>query len=202
MERRWFHGGGYARWAGMSMGVGWKLPALAAVLWLLALTAWAMAAAGVIKGPWGLATGAVCTALASVVTASILSSRNARRRRAARTRKEQAVETDEATHQATEQPTEEARLHVLELWDRRHDAARVVEGTVENTAEAEASGTYYTDGYAGRTSDRAQREFREILEQALREFREQARRKAEEMAESASDSDDSDVQREAQERAA
>lgn len=49
--------------------MGWKLPTLAAVLWVMALGLWAAVAAGPVGGPWGEAAGSVLTLLAGVVTA-------------------------------------------------------------------------------------------------------------------------------------
>lgn len=75
------------------LGVGWKLPTLAVVLWVVALTLWANIAAGVIKGPWGLLVGAMCTALAAVTAGYVPGIRDAVLRR----RSEQArLEQDEA----------------------------------------------------------------------------------------------------------
>ena len=67
----------------MSLGVGWKTPTLAAVLWVVALTVWATVAAGVIKGPLGLLIGAVLTALAAVTAGYVPGIREAVLRRRA-----------------------------------------------------------------------------------------------------------------------
>ena len=37
--------------------MGWKMPTLAAVLGVIALTVWAGVAAGLIGGPWGVLPG-------------------------------------------------------------------------------------------------------------------------------------------------
>jgi tetratricopeptide (TPR) repeat protein len=84
---------------GYECGVGWKLPTLAAVLWVVALGVWAGVAAGPIGGPWGAVAGSVLTVLAGVVTAYIPSFRDEFRRRAA----EQA-QAREALRRAGELP--------------------------------------------------------------------------------------------------
>ena len=63
--------------------MGWKLPTLAAVLWVVALGFWAGVATGPIGGPWGEVAGSVLTVLAGVVTAYVPSFREEYRRRAA-----------------------------------------------------------------------------------------------------------------------
>jgi tetratricopeptide (TPR) repeat protein len=79
--------------------VGWRLPTLAALLWVVALGMWAAVATGPAGGPWGAAAGSVLTLLAGVVTTYIPSFRDEYRRRAAE--REQARE---ALRQATELP--------------------------------------------------------------------------------------------------
>jgi tetratricopeptide (TPR) repeat protein len=80
-------------------GVGWKLPTLVAVLWVVALGVWAGVAAGPIGGPWGAVAGSVLTVLAGVVTAYIPSFRDEFRRRAAG-----QAQAKEALRQAGELP--------------------------------------------------------------------------------------------------
>ena len=63
--------------------MGWKLPTLAAVLWVVALGVWAGVAAGPVGGPWGAVAGSVLTVAAGVVTAYVPSFRDESRRRAA-----------------------------------------------------------------------------------------------------------------------
>lgn len=61
--------------------MGWKLPTLAAVLWVVALGMWATVATGPVDGPWGGAAGSVLTVIAGVVTTYIPSFRDEFRRR-------------------------------------------------------------------------------------------------------------------------
>jgi tetratricopeptide (TPR) repeat protein len=56
--------------------VGWKLPTLVALLWVVALGAWAGVVVGLISGPWGAVGGTVLTVLAGVVTAYVPSFRD------------------------------------------------------------------------------------------------------------------------------
>jgi tetratricopeptide (TPR) repeat protein len=55
----------------MSVGMGWKMPTLAAVLWIVTLTVWAAVVVGLIKGPPGVLAGAVLTAIATVAAAYV-----------------------------------------------------------------------------------------------------------------------------------
>lgn len=84
---------------GYQCGVGWKLPTLAAALWVVALGVWAGVAAGPIGGPWGAVAGSVLTVLAGVVTAYMPSFRDEFRQRAAEHAKAQ-----EALRRASELP--------------------------------------------------------------------------------------------------
>jgi hypothetical protein len=92
--------------AGMSLGVGWKTPTLAAVLWVVALTVWATVAAGVIKGPLGLLIGAVLTALAAVTAGYVPGIREAVLRRRAQLAQLEAnvASAREALRRASELP--------------------------------------------------------------------------------------------------
>jgi tetratricopeptide (TPR) repeat protein len=108
--------------------VGWRLPTLAAVLWVVALGMWAAVATGPAGGPWGAAAGSVLTLLAGVVTAYIPSIRDEYRRRAAE--REQARE---ALRQATELPVTgspagllDPRRGVAGFLGRRHELSGLV----------------------------------------------------------------------------
>ena len=79
--------------------MGWKLPTLMAVLWVVALGVWAGVAAGSIGGPWGAVAGSVLTVLAGVVTAYVPSFRDEVGRRAA-----ERVQAQKALHLIGELP--------------------------------------------------------------------------------------------------
>jgi len=85
-------------------------------------------------------------------------------------------------------------------------AERIVEGTVEDAVEATAQAQYYTDGYGGRTRERAEREARKLAEEeADRQSKQRAesvRQKAQRRADLASQADGAEVQREAEANAA
>ncbi len=85
-------------------------------------------------------------------------------------------------------------------------AERIVEGTVEATVQATAQAQYYTDGYGGRTRERAEQEARELAEQEARRKSEREaeslRRKARQRADRADLADGAEVQREAEADAA
>src|ERR1700678_305493 len=107
----------------MSTGVGWKLPTLGAVLWVVALGVWAAAAAGPVGGPWGAAAGSVLTLLAGVVTAYLPSIRDEGGR--GRAEREHA---HAALRGASELPVTESRAGLL-------DPRRVVVGFVGRAGE-------------------------------------------------------------------
>jgi hypothetical protein len=80
-------------WYEWSVG---KMATLAAVLGVVALTVWAAAASGVVRGPAGVVAGAVLTALAAVAAGYVPGIRDALRRpRAERER----LEAEEAADQ-------------------------------------------------------------------------------------------------------
>jgi tetratricopeptide (TPR) repeat protein len=87
-------------------GMGWKMATFAAVLWVIALTVWAAVAAGVVKGPAGVVTGATLTALAAVAAGYVPGIRDVvlrRRAELARLEAEEAAD-QEALRQARELP--------------------------------------------------------------------------------------------------
>jgi tetratricopeptide (TPR) repeat protein len=76
----------------MSMGMGWKFPALVATLWAVALAVWGAAAASLVSGPEGTLIGAALTTLAGVVTAFFIPSLRDEYRRRIEERKRREAE--------------------------------------------------------------------------------------------------------------